>query len=158
MHRRLLDIRQFLHLLVTRVPRHALGLLRSGSDDRRSYLKGRATALRHHVHTLLGIRVAPPTSENTENETTINATLANEYYVQIHAAYRPPRLPIEAHLFCPPGNADNGLKLWRFYARHGVILHPLFQDHIDFFQPENAPLLAKHLEAIFHDIEHQHKS
>lgn len=57
-------------------------------------------------------------------------------------------LPLLVDLFAIPDSVPVLSRLWRFYASKGVRTHPLFKDHHDFYQPENAQELAQALEQV----------
>jgi amino acid adenylation domain-containing protein len=61
--------------------------------------------------------------------------------------YRPCRLPISVDVFAPLHSVHKRRRLWRFYARAGVRLHPIFDKHHDFYKPELVGELAAALES-----------
>jgi hypothetical protein len=67
--------------------------------------------------------------------------------------YRPRRLPIKAAIFAPEPSLGRLRFLWRFYARAGVSLYPIFSDHFDFYRPELMDELAAALESALKRVE-----
>jgi len=71
-----------------------------------------------------------------------------DFYIEIHRGYRPPRLPVEVDVFVRPARKAVLERLWRFYARGGARLHPIFEEHADFIRPELMPKLAVEIEEV----------
>ena len=71
---------------------------------------------------------------------------ADPFVRLLEDGYRPPRLTLRVDLFTPPAQIPVQRRLWRFYGRAGVHLHPMFEQHFDFLQPELMPELAAALE------------
>jgi acyl-CoA synthetase (AMP-forming)/AMP-acid ligase II/acyl carrier protein len=80
---------------------------------------------------------------------------APEPFVQLVRESGHPRqgLPLSVDLFAIPDSVAVLSQLWRFYASKGVRTHPLFNDHHDFYQPENAQELAQALEQVLQEGE-----
>ncbi|MEB3171741.1 MAG: AMP-binding protein [Synechococcaceae cyanobacterium] len=141
--------------LLPRVRDHGRALLAMpAGQGRRGFLRERVWALRHQVKGHLGV-FGPAEAPRLEIDgTPLPAFAGGDPFVRLlEEGYRPPRLPLRVDLFTPPAQIPVQRRLWRFYARAGVRLHPLFKDHFDFLKPERMPQLAAALEGALADIE-----
>lgn len=77
----------------------------------------------------------------------------SDVFVGLLRAYRPPRLPLHAHVFGPPRGRAVLKAVWRPHAAAGVTFHPLFREHEDFINPALTPQLSRQLEAIMTALE-----
>lgn len=78
---------------------------------------------------------------------------ADPFVELLKREYRPPRLPLSVDVFTPADKLSQLERLWRFYARGGVRLHPIFRQHQDFTRPELMPELAAALERALAEAE-----
>lgn len=141
--------------LLPRVRDHGRALLAMpAGQGRRGFLQERVRALRHQVKGHLGV-FGPAAAPRLEIDgIPLPAFAGGDPFVRLlEEGYQPPRLPLRVDLFTPPAQIPVQRRLWRFYARAGVRLHPLFKDHFDFLQPERMPELAAALEGALADIE-----
>ena len=65
----------------------------------------------------------------------------------------PPRLNLDIQLLTTEKTKKRTFLFWRYYARRGVTIHRLFQEHDDFYQPHNGQALASVLRKLLHEIE-----
>jgi len=116
-------------------------------ESRLGYLKNRLRWLNTHLDTYLlhHRKVEPAWDSNADQEPDLDRPDA-DFYVVLHRAYRPPRLPVEIDVFVRPARTALVTRLWRFYARGGAHIYPMFEEHNDFTRPELMPVLAVELE------------
>ena len=123
--------------------------------------EGRGRALKYH---LLGLRrrgsrpSVPHRSKSAGNgelpAIAENPTrpLSSDYFLRVHALYRPPRLPIAVDVIATASTVRRKRWIWSFYALRGVIVHPFLKEHSDFYNaglmPALAGLLHRRLEAV----------
>jgi hypothetical protein len=81
------------------------------------------------------------------------ADVDSDFYIILHRTYRPRPLPIAVDVFGPADRIRFLKCLWGFYARGGVRCHPMFSEHNDFRNPDNAAELAAELTSAIAEIE-----
>lgn len=69
-----------------------------------------------------------------------------EPFVDAIDQYAPPRIPIHADIFAPMEMTRYLNKFWVKLILQGVTVHPILQDHIDFYKSEHASELHVELE------------
>ncbi|WP_161957126.1 non-ribosomal peptide synthetase [Aestuariivirga litoralis] len=77
----------------------------------------------------------------------------SDLFVRLLRTYRPPRLPLHAHVIGPPRGRAVLKAVWQPHAAGGVSFHPLFGEHDDFINPALTPQLSRQLEAIMTALE-----
>jgi nonribosomal peptide synthetase DhbF len=136
----------FLYMII-RLPVHVHKFFRSRPASLKSLIKGRILALQYHLknldHQQQGIDIQADQSMNQQGD----------YFLQLLETYRPPRLPIHIHIFSRPSGMLYKRLLWRFYARKGVVIYPMFNTHEDYYRADLIPELADRLRFVLHQIE-----
>lgn len=113
-------------------------------------LRGIKAALYLHLQILIP---HPPKMAAALTGQALPPTAMDPYLVLLIEQYRPPQLPITIDVFAPPGNLPALQRLWSFYGLEGVHLHPLFQAHNDFIDPDRMEALAMTLEHVLDQVE-----
>ena len=129
--------------------------------EKLQWLRERGRAAKYHLLGLrrrgsaLQLRHRSKSAENGELPAiAANPTrpLSSDYYLRVHALYRPPRLPIAVDVFATASTVRRKRWIWQFYARKGVLVHPFLKKHSDFYNadlmPALASLLRERLEAV----------
>ena len=80
-----------------------------------------------------------------------------DHLYEMHQYYRPPRLDLHLQLFTTVKTPLRVLLFWYYYARRGVRIHRLFEEHTDFYQPHNAEPLAALLRQLLDENENPGK-
>jgi amino acid adenylation domain-containing protein len=149
-HRRI-GLFLLLERLYSRFGKSVAGLLNlSGEESRFGYLQGRMRALNALLDRYLHIGV----EGSMAADDIVGAQGSSDPFVLLlKHSYRPRRLPIKAAIFAPEPSLGRLRFLWRFYARAGVSLYPIFSDHFDFYRPELMDELAAALESALKRVE-----
>jgi amino acid adenylation domain-containing protein len=149
-HRRI-GLFLLLERLYSRFGKSVAGLLNlSGEESRFGYLQGRMRALNALLDRYLHIGV----EGSMAADDIVGAQGSSDPFVLLlKHSYRPRRLPIKAAIFAPEPSLGRLRFLWRFYARAGVSLYPIFSDHFDFYRPELMDELAAALESALRRVE-----
>jgi amino acid adenylation domain-containing protein len=149
-HRRI-GLFLLLERLYSRFGKSVAGLLNlSGEESRSGYLRGRMRALNALLDRYLHIGV----EGSMVVDDIVGAQGSSDPFVLLlKHSYRPRRLPIKAAVFAPEPSLGRLRFLWRFYARAGVSLYPIFSDHFDFYRPELMDELAAALESALKRVE-----
>lgn len=106
---------------------------RNGPEDWIRKLRSRTTKAAARMG--IPIRTGPKTSSS---ERPLLALLRD---------YRPPRLPISAHIFAPRWRMRRLHRGWSYYALGGVSCHTMFESHTDFTDGDLMPALAVEVES-----------
>jgi thioesterase domain-containing protein len=158
-HRRL-GMVLLLRRLSARFGTHLGSLLRlSKGESRLRYLQGRLQGLNDLLAKNLHVRVgkplpSPPPSPTTSVRVSDQEKPAGDRFADLlYQTYRPQRLSLRVAIFAPESRLKTLQRVWRFYAREGLSLHPIFADHFDFIQADRVGELAHALEAALEDLE-----
>jgi len=142
-HRRLgvkIMARKFSHQLIPYVQSFVMP---AADQKRRHIIRGLITRLNRDFEYFLNFRVPHPFRETRRGV----ADHRDPYVRFLKKSYRPRRLPIAVNLFTSKPNARTLAPLWSFYCQAGITVHPVFEDHADFYQkPQLAPVLVAALE------------
>ncbi len=130
-------------------------------SERLQWLRARGRALKYH---LLGLQrrgsrpsspqPSAPAGNGDLPAIAMNPTrpVSSDYFLRVHALYRPPRLPVAVDVFATASTVRRKRWIWSFYALRGVIVHPFLKEHSDFYNaalmPALARLLRRRLEAV----------
>jgi amino acid adenylation domain-containing protein len=77
-----------------------------------------------------------------------------DYYVDRQNAYRPPRLPLQVHVFATAESTDRQASLWRFYSRPEPVIESFYDDHHDYLREGDAARrLALRLQGVMAEVE-----
>jgi hypothetical protein len=113
-------------------------------QSRVRYLQGRGLALNALIGQYLHANINLPSSVPG----VLEGAQPWDLFAQLpKREYRPCRLPISVDVFAPLHSVHKRRMLWKFYARAGVRLHPIFDKHHDFYKPELVGELAVALES-----------
>lgn len=150
---------QWGYKLMGRIPFHVGKLLRSPESGRIAHLKRCFDSQRVYLRRILRKpRTAPNPGAITNTTDTFlvaaeDRLSGTDYFCAVHENYRPPRINQSVHLFTTTNTKISTLLFWYYYARRGVHIHRLFQDHDDFWKPHNAQPLASVLRRLLDEVE-----
>lgn len=147
-HRRL-GAAKVLGLLLARIPIRLQGLLSRGPAEWPAFL----TVRRRNAQRLLRRLQRPAGQREGQGPVAAWEKEHDDDFLNLHADYRPPRLPLRVDVFGTAASLRHLRRLWRFYARGGVIEHVLFERHVDYIAPERASELAAEVRRTLADLE-----
>ena len=141
--------------LMGRVSYHVDKLRHRPEGGRITYLKKRLVSQLFYAKILLRKPKKSP-----EIETINNARFAHQDspHVMDHTStivtfYRPPRLDLELNLVTTTKTKSRMFLFWYYYARRGVKVHRLFDNHHDYYRSHGAEPLAAFLRQLLHENE-----
>ena len=138
-----IGIKIFMRKLSCQLGRCVKSFANPCDQRRRRVFRGLVSGLNQDLESYLNFRVPHPFRELQGGL----ARYKDPYVRLLKTGYRPKRLPIAVDLFTPEPNARILASLWRFYCEAGITLHPMFDEHEDFYlKPQCAPILAVALE------------
>lgn len=147
-HRRLSAVK-VLGLLLARIPIRLQGLLSRGPAEWPAFL----TTRRRNAQRLLRRLRRPADRREEQGPVAAWEKEHDDDFLNLHADYRPPRLPLRVDVFGTAASLHHLRRLWRFYARGGVMEHVLFERHVDYIAPERSSELAAEVRRTLADLE-----